>query len=922
MRGRRQWIALAAVLLVAAALRIYKLEDLPAGLYCDEAGNGYNAYALGAAGIDENGVHWPLYVWSFGTSYKNPVFIYAAIVPVKLLGLSAFSVRLTSALFGIATVAAMFFLGRALFGPWTGFWAALFLALCPWHLHFSRIAFELIALPFLFVTGCVLLVRFTQGRRTLAAALACFAACIYAYAPAALFVPGFLLGFGLLYLVDLLRHWRQFLLAIAVAALLLTPAVWFFTRQSNTGTMYFRRTTFIELNQPWQPQLERFATNYRQFFSPRFLVRDGDPIFRHSVRGFGELYPFYIPFVILGAGAALLRRDRVSKLMLWWLVLYPIAPSLMNEIPSATRGIIGVPVLCLLAALGFTSTLRVIRWLVMPSPTPGLAPAPVSAPSGHPVPEAPIASPQRLRRSRRRRRLALALQTLAVAAAAAVWGPQVYAYLYAYFVDYPTYAALTPGAFQFGYRDAIQYMESERANYDLLMLSATDANQPQVFAQFYRPIDPLQWTARHDSGYLIVKPDEFSRYSPTQRVLAALHPNDVDLFSDLDIKRRIEGPGGKLAYVVAEVKGRKQYLKNWMTLGLFPNDDLRGGTRDPVNPNDLTPAKYRGAFGDVTWQPLWQQFVQVDLNRFFSNADPRTPGNPEHVCAYAATTVHSPEARSAMLELSGSLNDTLRVWLNGRALTPFPLMMGVEPKYRPIDLREGDNGLLVQSCEDIGDWYFAVRITDADGHDLSDLTTTARLPVEEMRPAADADTGMQVVEGFDGIIAGGHEPQYPDHRGGGESWRARVSEHTEVSWRTASPPAALPTVFAFTGSTSDEIGDFKLFVDGQYALTFQSERDRELHSWSDNGYSLVFMSRASAAGNSGFYMLSMPADRIVPGRPLELRVEGSAGDPAAWFMIKNYRDTLAFEHLTPALVVEATRGAWRNRPLAFVAPQG
>src|SRR5262249_4178931 len=61
MRGRRQWIALAAVLLVAAALRIYKLEDLPAGLYCDEAGNGYNAYALGAAGIDENGVHWPLY---------------------------------------------------------------------------------------------------------------------------------------------------------------------------------------------------------------------------------------------------------------------------------------------------------------------------------------------------------------------------------------------------------------------------------------------------------------------------------------------------------------------------------------------------------------------------------------------------------------------------------------------------------------------------------------------------------------------------------------------------------------------------------------------------------------------------------------------------------------------------------------------
>jgi hypothetical protein len=94
-----------------------------------------------------------------------------------------------------------------------------------------------------------------------------------------------------------------------------------------------------------------------------------------------------------------------------------------------------------------------------------------------------------------------------------VLGVQAARYLHAYFVDYPTYAALTPGAFQFGYRDAIQYMESERGNYDLLMLSATDSNQPQVFAQFYRPIDPREWATRHDTGYLIIKPEEFTRSS-------------------------------------------------------------------------------------------------------------------------------------------------------------------------------------------------------------------------------------------------------------------------------------------------------------------------------------------------------------------------------------------------------------------------
>ena len=893
---RRQRIALAAVVLLAAVLRIYQLGDVPAGLYCDEAGNGYNAFALGTAGIDENGIHWPLYVWSFGTAYKNPAFIYAAILPVKLLGLSEFSVRLTSALFGIGTVAAMFLLGRALFTPWVGFWSALFLAVCPWHLHFSRIAFELIAFPFFFVCGFVLLVRFTQGHRTLPAALAFFAACVYAYAPAAVIVPLFLLLFGLLYLLDLLRRWRQFLLALLVAAAVLTPAAVFFSRQSSTGTVYFRRTTYFDVQQPWRPQLDHFVDNYRQFFSARFLVREGDPIFRHSVRNFGELYPFFIPFVIIGSGAALLRRDRASKLVLWWLALYPVAASAMNEIPSATRGIIGAPVFCLLAGLGFASTLRALRWLFTPASVPGRAPRP-----------------------RWRRRLALVVQGVAVAAAMGVLGWEVVAYLHAYFVDYPTYAALTPGAFQYGYRDAIRYMETQRGNYDVLMLSATDSNQPQVFPQFYRPIDPLQWATRHDTGYLIIKPEEFSRYSATQRVLAALHPNDVDLFSDIDVKRRIEGPGGKLAFVVAEVKGRKQYLKNWLIFGLWLNDDLRGNTRDFINPLDLTPTHYRGAFGDAVWQPLYQQFVDVDLNRAFSSSDPRNPGNPEHVCAYAATTVHSPTAREAQLELSGTFNDTLRVWLNGRSLTPFALTMGPEPRYTRIQLNEGDNGLVVQSCEDIGDWSFSARLTDLDGHDLTDVTTVAKLPVAQRQVPAEPAASVQLVEGWETSTAGAYDPHYPDHRGGGESWRARVSEHSAVVWRTAPLPAAAPTVVAFTGSTSDEVGDFALSVNGQYALTFQSERDREVHTWSDNGYTLVFVSRGSAAGNAGYYLLSVPADRVTAGQPLELRVEGVAGDPAAWFMIKAYRDTLAHEHVTPTLAVDGTRAVWRTRPLAFSA---
>ena len=397
MRGRRQWIALAAVLLVAAALRLYKLEDLPAGLYCDEAGNGYNAYALGVAGIDENGVHWPLYVWSFGTSYKNPVFIYSAILPVKLLGLSAFSVRLTSALFGIATVAAMFFLGRALFGPWVGFWAALFLALCPWHLHFSRIAFELIALPFLFVSGCVFLVRFTQGRRTLPAALACYAGvrlCVRAGGavrarvsarfrravfrrPAAPLAP------------VPARHRRRGAAAHAGGGCSSSPG------EDRHGVLPPHHV--LDSSSRGGRSSSASRTTTAQFFSPRFWSTTAIRSFATPCASSASSIRSTSRSSCSGPARHCLRRDRASKLMLWWLALYPVAPSLMNEIPSATRGIIGAPVLCLLAGVGFAS--RCVSPLAGGAGrTPGLAPAPVAVPNGQPVPDASMrrATPARV----------------------------------------------------------------------------------------------------------------------------------------------------------------------------------------------------------------------------------------------------------------------------------------------------------------------------------------------------------------------------------------------------------------------------------------------------------------------------------------------------------------------------------------------
>lgn len=873
-----QRFSLLVVVVLATVLRVYQLKDVPAGFFCDEAGLGYNAYTIASAGMDENGNYFPLYFWSFGVSYKNPIFIYAAAIPVKLLGLDEFSVRLTSALFGVGTVIAIFFLGRALFSPWVGLFAAVFLSVCPWHLHFSRIAFELISFPFLFVIGVTLLVRFVQGRRTLPAAMFFFGLCIYAYAVANLFVPMFLLGFGLLYLPTLLRRWRETLLAVVVALATVGPAGYFLYTHSQYSTQYFRNTTNLRPGEDMKLQLQRFERYYLEFFSRDFLLERGDPISRHAVRGFGELLPVFVPFLLLGASVSLVYPNRAPKLILWWLALYPIAPSLMTEIPSASRGIIGVAAFCLLAGIGLAAALRALGWLG------------------------------------RWRPLSLTLQAAALAGVGYFLVPQLQRYLTAYFVEYPKYSAPTYGGFQYGYRDAIHYMESQRANYDLLLMTAVEVNQPQVFPMFYNHIDPHEWKAHRDIRYLIIDPAEYNRYTMNQRILAALRPTDLTLFSDYTVHRHIVAPGGQEEFVIAEVRKRKQYMMEWLVLGLFGNQNGEGLQKDLIDVNHITKNHYAGAFGDIFWRRITPQFVRVDLNRFFAASDPMHPGNPEYVCAYAAATVTSPTAQSAFLELGGS-DDYIQGWLNGRTLTPFPIMLSHEPKRRPIDLSAGSNLLVMKSCETVGDWYFTARITDADGHDLPNITTRPDIP-EGAIPAPVEPLGapLQVADGFDTLVSAKRTyPEFPDYRGKIDSFGASVhDDQGEVVWRTAVPAQKERTVFAFTAQLSGEIGEVDLYVNGIYALTFGTGEDPGVRNWDRGPYHMTFASKKIIAGNSGIALLEVPAEQITPGQAVELRALPIRGNPDAWFMVKPYRDTVSYEHLTSQLAAEAVRGAWKS----------
>ena len=681
-------VIVALILLLAGWLRFYQLLDYPAGFFCDEASIGYNAFTILQSGRDEHGARFPLYFRAFG-EYKNPVYIYCTVPFVGLFGLDEFSTRFSAALFGVLTVLFTFFLFREMFSTREGVLAALLAAICGWHIHFSRIAFELISLPCLFTLGLFLLYRGTVRRSAWLFPGAFFMGLsLYTYGTAKIFVPLFLLGYVLLFVKYLWSKKLATLLAICIFAGTAYPVARYSLKYPERARSRFKQISIFNGKRPAGENARLIWENYKKHFSYRFLFTEGDPVKRHSVSGFGELYRADIPFYILGLLVLLLGRRREGILLLWWLALFPLAASITKEVPSATRSIVAIPLLPGIAAVGLALVFRQLL--------------------AH-------------------RRLVLKMLGCAVVAAYGYYLTMEFgAYMRNYYTGYPRYSAEGIYGFQYGYRDMLNYMQSQRGEYDKLIVTSRFSNRPDILIKFYTA-DPSDYLEGRKPlcRPSVFRADEYGRYSMKDRNLYALRPEELDYFIDYEIKKDIREPRGGRPFVVAHVKKRKEYIRDWLLLGLFDNRNGSGEMKDYIDIGSISRDKsYEGKYGRVRWRKGRRDFVRTDLNRFFGGMDREHPGNPEDVCAYAVTYIYVPTRRKGLIEISASHESGL-LWLNRRRLTRGVVSLHESPRKFKVTLEKGLNELLIKLCERVGGWFFSVRITDVEGNEFNDIKVSS-----------------------------------------------------------------------------------------------------------------------------------------------------------------------------------------------------
>lgn len=335
---------LALICIFFLITRLYKITEIPASVYWDEASIGINGYSIAQTGRDEWGEIFPLHFRAFG-EFKLPVYVYTVAVFVKIFGLNEFSVRFPAVLFSLGVVIITYLLSRKISGSiWVGLFSSFFISISPWFFIFSRTGFEVTAGLMFYLLGIYLFLNRTKNYFIFLSVLS-FILSAYSYNSFRILIP-------LTILLLMLLEWRSFkrvmvrwiVLSIVLTLLCIIPIYRLYvydagiSRLQNVGGV--AGLTVIK--------------NYFSHFNPYFLFIQGDNNLRHQQKGFGQLYFPELILLILGI-LYLTRKSKLVSLPLVLLLLGPIPASLTKESPHALRAISMVPFIAILSAMGIAN---------------------------------------------------------------------------------------------------------------------------------------------------------------------------------------------------------------------------------------------------------------------------------------------------------------------------------------------------------------------------------------------------------------------------------------------------------------------------------------------------------------------------------------------------------------------------------------
>jgi 4-amino-4-deoxy-L-arabinose transferase-like glycosyltransferase len=357
---------LIVILLLAGFLRSYNIENLPAGIYPDEAVNA--ADALHSLEVN----HFKLFYEN--NQGREGLFINLQALALKTFGISIFALKLWSMIFGTLTVLSIYLLAKEIWQKRSiALISAYLTAVSYWAINFSRIGFRAIMVPFLLSFSFYF---FFRGLRTKSLWSFAFSGGIFAlglhtyiaFRLAPIIFVFFLIGLVLSYKNFFAIYAKHALVFVLAAFVIASPM---FLDFYHKPTHFFGRSNAVSIFSPninhgnfWGTLSQTIGLSLIKY---NFV---GDQNWRHNYPPYPVLDPltgiaFLAGFIYLLFRTILLFIHRIkhearnkelaiNMLFLSWFFTMLMPEFLTDEgLPHALRSIGTIPVVILIATMPF-----------------------------------------------------------------------------------------------------------------------------------------------------------------------------------------------------------------------------------------------------------------------------------------------------------------------------------------------------------------------------------------------------------------------------------------------------------------------------------------------------------------------------------------------------------------------------------------
>ena len=390
------WLSLVWIVLLGVFLRFYKLGIIPIALNRDEASLGYNAYSILKTSHDEHGVFLPLNFQSFG-DWKLGGYIYTLVPFVSVFGLSEWSVKLPSALAGVFQIIVGFFIVRELlknekskYKNSMAIIVALFIAISPWSVKLSRVAYEANLAQLLFLSGFLLSLRSISKKKISLNTIAGFILIILSmatYHAYQVFVPLFFLTLCVFYWSELLtifnKQRSRSMITLIGSTILIALIFGSSTFSANSikfsglsifedkpyiSSIFSERQLFSEVNgitskfssNFFYSKFRSIIENVGQTFSANFIFLNGGGHGSHDISGLGNMHLYEFIFVLIGLVLFIKQSKKWQLLIFAWIFVATIPAIITLEPAHTVRASAALLPLEILSAAGLLQIVQLL----------------------------------------------------------------------------------------------------------------------------------------------------------------------------------------------------------------------------------------------------------------------------------------------------------------------------------------------------------------------------------------------------------------------------------------------------------------------------------------------------------------------------------------------------------------------------------